>query len=237
MTRIALVDDDRNILTSLSIMLENDGYEVDTYTDGEAALTAFGQSQPDAAILDVTMPRMDGLDLLQRLRQLSEIPVIMLTSRDSETDTTLGLRLGADDYVTKPFSHRVLLERLRACQRRAEHEAPRDTVEASTETLVRGPLTIDPSRHEAIWNGSGVHLTRIEFELLRFLAERPGYVRTRQQLLELVHGESYHAEDRIMDSHIQRLRRKMRAVEPDFDAIQTVHGLGYRYIELEEAAI
>ena len=180
MNRIALVDDDRNILTSLSIMLENNGYVVETYCDGETALSAFDRRAPDAAILDVTMPRMDGLDLLQRLRQNSKIPVIMLTSRDSETDTTLGLRLGADDYVTKPFSHNVLLERLRACRRRIEMTSERVKEEKSKKPMVRGPLTIDPSRHSAHWKGTPVRLTRMEFELLSFLADHPGYVRTRR---------------------------------------------------------
>ncbi len=229
MERIALVDDDQNILTSLEIMLEHNGYEVDTYTDGESALNAFVQSAPDAAILDVTMPRMDGLDLLQKIRKRSSIPVLMLTSRDDDADAAIGLRMGADDYVTKPFSHRVLLERLRACRRRAELQTQDTGVEDPPQVVERGPLVVDPGRYTVTWDGADVRLTRTEFDMLLSLVERPGIVRSRDHLNELIHGEGMRAYDRNVDCHIQRLRRKIRVTDPSFDAIRAVHGLGYKY--------
>ena len=230
MDRVALVDDDRNILTSLAMMLEHEGYEIDTYADGETALSAFKDNVPDLAILDVTMPRMDGLELLQQLRKMSGIPVVMLTSRDCDADAAVGLRLGADDYVTKPFTHRVLLERLRACKRRADIQLSGEACEVVSEPLTRGPLVVDPDRHTVMWDGTDVRLTRTEFDMLFCLVERPEIVRSRDQLNELIHGEGARAYDRNVDCHIQRLRRKIRAVDPTFDAIRAVHGLGYKYV-------
>ncbi|MFP4043890.1 MAG: response regulator transcription factor [Rhodosalinus sp.] len=232
MSRIALVDDDRNILTSVSMTLEAEGFEVDTYNDGQSALEAFSRKLPDMAVLDIKMPRMDGMDLLQRLRQKTSMPVIFLTSKDDEIDEVLGLRMGADDYVKKPFSQRLLVERIRALLRRqelisgdavGEHEDVR--------TMVRGNLTMDPLRHAVMWKGQDVTLTVTEFLLLQALAQRPGFVKSRDQLMDVAYDEQVYVDDRTIDSHIKRLRKKMRAVDPEFSAIETLYGIGYRYNE------
>lgn len=234
MEHIALVDDDRNILASLSVMLENEGYRVDTYSDPEVALQEFGRHPPDMAILDVKMPRMDGLEVLRSIRSRSEFPVVMLSSRDDEADVVMGLRLGADDYVTKPFSPRVLLERLRAASRRAvQAEVP--VVADEGDQIECGPLVMNTARHTASWNGKSLRLTRNEFRVLQFLAERPGYVRSRQQLLDILHGDDLYAEDRTVDTHIKRLRTKLRTIDPEFNAIDTVYGVGYRLLRVETA--
>lgn len=232
MSRIALVDDDRNILTSVSMTLEAEGFEVDTYNDGQSALDAFTKRMPDMAVLDIKMPRMDGMDLLQRLRQKSTLPVIFLTSKDDEIDEVLGLRMGADDYVKKPFSQRLLVERIRALLRRKEALAGGETaVTEETKVMERGSLTMDPLRHAVIWKGQEVSLTVTEFLLLQALAQRPGFVKSRDQLMDIAYDDQVYVDDRTIDSHIKRLRKKMRAVDPDFAAIETLYGIGYRYNE------
>jgi two-component system response regulator ChvI len=228
MQRVALVDDDRNILTSLSVMLESEGYEVDTYSDPELALREVTRRPPDVAVLDVKMPRMDGFDLLRSIRQKSQMPVVMLSSVADETDMVMGLRLGADDYVTKPFSPRVFLERLRALSRRVERNA--EGPAAATRRLECGPLVMNDECHTATWEGKTLRLTRNEFRVLHFLAERPGYVRTRQQILDLLHGDDLEVDDRTIDTQIKRLRTKIRTVDPTFEAIDTVYGVGYRFL-------
>jgi two-component system response regulator ChvI len=228
MQRVALVDDDRNILASLSVMLESEGYEVDTYSDPELALREVTRRPPDVAVLDVKMPRMDGFDLLRSIRQKSQMPVVMLSSVADETDMVMGLRLGADDYVTKPFSPRVFLERLRALGRRAERNA--EGPAASVRRLECGPLVMNDECHTATWDGKALRLTRNEFRVLHFLAERPGYVRTRQQILDLLHGDDLEVDDRTIDTQIKRLRTKIRTVDPTFEAIDTVYGVGYRFL-------
>ena len=233
MSKIALVDDDRNILTSVSMTLETEGFDVETYTDGQSALDAFTRSMPDLAILDIKMPRMDGMDLLQRLRQKSSLPVIFLTSKDDEIDEILGLRMGADDYVTKPFSQRLLLERIRSLLRRKDANEGKLIGEESEDTkvLIRGELSIDPLRHAVTWKGLSVTLTVTEFLLLQALAQRPGFVKTRDQLMDVAYDEQIYVDDRTIDSHIKRLRKKMRSVDNSFAAIETLYGIGYRYNE------
>lgn len=233
MSKIALVDDDRNILTSVSMTLETEGFDVDTYTDGQSALDAFSRSMPDLAILDIKMPRMDGMDLLQRLRQKPSSPVIFLTSKDDEIDEILGLRMGADDYVTKPFSQRLLLERIRSLLRRKDANEGNFVGEETEDTkvLVRGELSIDPLRHSVTWKGLSVTLTVTEFLLLQALAQRPGFVKTRDQLMDVAYDEQIYVDDRTIDSHIKRLRKKMRSVDNSFSAIETLYGIGYRYNE------
>ncbi len=233
MSRIALVDDDRNILTSVSMTLEAEGFEVETYNDGQSALDAFNHRLPDLAVLDIKMPRMDGMDLLQRLRQkTSTLPVIFLTSKDDEIDEVLGLRMGADDYVKKPFSQRLLVERIRALLRRQEVIANDDLGKVEeAKTMVRGDLTMDPLRHAVTWKGKDVSLTVTEFLLLQALAQRPGFVKSRDQLMDVAYDDDIYVDDRTIDSHIKRLRKKMRGADKEFSAIETLYGIGYRYNE------
>lgn len=232
MARIALVDDDRNILTSVSMTLEAEGFEVETYNDGQSALDAFNKRMPDIAVLDIKMPRMDGMDLLQRLRQKTSMPVIFLTSKDDEIDEVLGLRMGADDYVKKPFSQRLLVERIRALLRRQDvigGEVVEETED--NKVMVRGELTMDPLRHAVKWKGNDVSLTVTEFLLLQALAQRPGFVKSRDQLMDVAYDDQIYVDDRTIDSHIKRLRKKMRQADDEFSAIETLYGIGYRYNE------
>ena len=234
MSNIALVDDDKNILASVSMLLEQEGYHVRTYSDGAAALSALTTTPPDLAILDIKMPRMDGLELLRRLRQAQDLPVIFLTSKDEEIDELMGLNAGADDYIRKPFSQRLLLERVRAVLRRAEGKGapPANGVEAAKkEALVRGKLALDPQRHECTWDGKPVRLTVTEFLILQALAQRPGFVKSRDSLMDAAYDDQVYVDDRTIDSHIKRLRKKFKAVADDFDAIETLYGVGYRYRE------
>lgn len=225
--RIALVDDDQHIITSVSLMLDAEGFEVDTYSDGEQALIGLRRRPADLAILDIKMPRMDGMELLSKIRENSHLPVIFLTSKDDELDEALGLRMGADDYITKPFSQRLLLERVRAVLRRAEQ-----TDQTSSESAINiGQLSIQPDRHSCTWRGDDVKLTVTEFLILSALAKRPGVVKNRDQLLDAAYGETTYLDDRTIDSHIKRLRRKFRDVDPEFDSIETLYGVGYKYIE------
>jgi len=232
MPTIALVDDDRNILTSVSIALEAEGYRIMTYTDGASALDGFRTSQPDLAILDIKMPRMDGMETLRRLRQKSDLPVIFLTSKDEEIDELMGLNAGADDYIRKPFSQRLLLERVKAVLRRNEgHKGTGAPGEAKKEALVRGRLALDPQRHECTWEGKPVRLTVTEFLILQSLAQRPGFVKSRDNLMDSAYDDQVYVDDRTIDSHIKRLRKKFKAVDDNFDAIETLYGVGYRYKE------
>jgi two-component system response regulator ChvI len=232
MATIALVDDDRNILTSVGMLLEQEGYHVRTYADGASALGALQATPPDLAILDIKLPRMDGLELLRRLRQSADLPVIFLTSKDEEIDELMGLNAGADDYVRKPFSQRLLLERVRAVLRRADARkngpAPAD---AKREALVRGKLALDPQRHDCTWEGKPVRLTVTEFLILQSLAQRPGFVKSRDNLMDAAYDDQVYVDDRTIDSHIKRLRKKFKAIDDSFDAIETLYGVGYRYRE------
>jgi len=225
---IALVDDDRNILASVSMALEAEGFDVRTFVDGEAALNGMSNAAVDLAVLDIKMPRMDGMELLKRLREHGNIPVIFLTSKDDEVDEVLGLRMGADDYIRKPFSQRLLIERIRTLLRRAEARGAEDDPTGES-VLVRGELMMDGDRHLCTWKGEPVTLTVTEFLLLKALASRPGYVKNRNQLMDAAYGESIYVDDRTIDSHIKRLRRKFKAVDSDFGEIETLYGVGYRY--------
>ncbi|EZP49074.1 MULTISPECIES: response regulator transcription factor [Sphingomonas] len=231
---IALVDDDRNILTSVSIALQTEGFLTRVYSDGETALKALTDNPPDLAIFDIKMPRMDGLELLRRLREKSQIPVIFLTSKDDELDEALGLAMGADDYIAKPFSQRLLIARIRAILRRTDvtASAAEDPAAAgAVEPLVRGRLSMDPARHRTLWAGEPVTLTVTEFLILETLAQRPGIVKTRNQLMDAAYHDDIYVDDRTIDSHIKRLRRKFRQVDATFDAIETLYGAGYRFSE------
>jgi two-component system, OmpR family, response regulator ChvI len=225
---IALVDDDKNILTSLSVALEAEGFTVRCYSDAGEALKALTAQPVDLAILDIKMPRMDGMELLGHLRKSGSMPVIFLTSKDDEVDEVLGLRMGADDYIKKPFSQRLLVERIRALLRRGE--IARGAVSGETEPVIqRGDLTLDPARHQCTWKSRDVDLTVTEFLILKSLASRPGHVKSRDQLMDGAYGEHIYVDDRTIDSHIKRLRKKFKDADPDFAQIETLYGVGYRY--------
>jgi two-component system response regulator ChvI len=228
---IALVDDDRNILTSLAMTLEAEGYQVRTYTDGESALHGLTAKPVDLAVLDIKMPRMDGLELLQRLRKQTALPVIFLTSKDEEVDELMGLRLGADDYITKPFSQRLVIERIRALLRRNELARGEGSGQPAGGVLARGSLALDENRHLCTWKGQPVQLTVTEFLLVKALAARPGIVKSRDQLIDAAYGENIYVDDRTIDSHVKRIRKKFRAVDSSFAQIETLYGIGYRYKE------
>ncbi len=227
---IALIDDDRNILTSVSIALQAEGFLTRVYADGESGLKALLENPPDLAICDIKMPRLDGLELLRRLREKSVLPVIFLTSKDDELDEALGLALGADDYIAKPFSQRLLIARIRAILRRVEitRETP-DTGQSVADAIVRGRLEMDPARHRVHWDGHNVSLTVSEFMILEALASRPDVVKSRNQLMDVAYQDDVYVDDRTIDSHIKRLRRKFRQVDSGFDAIETLYGAGYRF--------
>ncbi|WP_195909629.1 response regulator transcription factor [Rhizobium tubonense] len=241
MLTIALVDDDRNILTSVSIALEAEGYKVETYTDGASALDGLLARPPQLAIFDIKMPRMDGMELLRRLRQKSDIPVIFLTSKDEEIDELFGLKMGADDFITKPFSQRLLVERVKAVLRRASSReaaasaggsgAPKTGAVLQARSLERGQLAMDQERHTCTWKGEPVTLTVTEFLILHSLAQRPGVVKSRDALMDAAYDEQVYVDDRTIDSHIKRLRKKFKMVDTDFDMIETLYGVGYRFRE------
>ena len=232
---IALVDDDRNILASVSIGLQAEGFATRVYSDGATALKALLENPPDLAVCDIKMPRMDGFELLRQLRAKSALPVIFLTSKDEETDEALGLSLGADDYITKPFSQRLLVARIRAILRRTElvraEAADGETTPLADSlqgaAIVRGALEMDPARHRVTWQGQPVSLTVTEFLILEALATRPGVIKSRNQLMDAAYSDDVFVDDRTIDSHIKRLRRKFRVVDPDFAAIATLYGAGY----------
>jgi len=232
MSKIALVDDDRNILTSVSMTLEAEGYDVVTYTDGASAFQALSNDLPDMAVLDIKMPRMDGMELLRRLREKTDMPVIFLTSKDDEIDEVLGLRMGADDYMRKPFSQRLLVERIRTILRRREALKTTPGVGEENDTLMtRGSLSMDSLRHTVTWKGDNVTLTVTEFLILQSLAQRPGFVKSRDNLMDVAYDDQVYVDDRTIDSHIKRIRKKFRQVDGEFAQIETLYGIGYRYNE------
>lgn len=233
MRKIYLVDDDENILTSVSMFLENEGYEVKCFHDGVSALEVLKNDPPDLAVFDIKMPRMDGLELLRRLRQTSNLPVIFLTSKDDELDEAIGLSVGADDYIKKPFSQRLLGERIKAILRRASLtniEMP-EPDEGGNKVMKRGKLTLDSNRHACSWDGTPVKLTVTEFLILEALARRPGFVKSRDQLMDAAYDDQIYVDDRTIDSHIKRLRKKFRKTDKEFDGIETLYGVGYKYRE------
>jgi len=237
---IALVDDDRNILTSVSIALQAEGFITRIYTDGQTALKAFADNPPDLGVFDIKMPHMDGMELLRRVREMREgvgaMPVIFLTSKDDELDEALGLAMGADDYIAKPFSQRLLIARIRALLRRQDLargvalSGPGEG-EEDAPLLERGRLVMDPARHKVRWDDKDVTLTVTEFLILEALAQRPGVVKSRNQLLDVAYQDDVYVDDRTIDSHIKRIRRKFRASDDQFDAIETLYGVGYRFGE------
>jgi two-component system response regulator ChvI len=232
MPTIALVDDDRNILTSVSMALEAEGYRIMTYTDGFSALDGFDLSPPDLAILDIKMPRMDGMETLRRLREKSDLPVIFLTSKDEEIDELFGLKMGADDFIRKPFSHRLLVEHVKALLRRSgskDGTAPKETDAAKV--LERGHLRMDPERHSCTWKNEPVRLTVTEFLILQALAMRPGVLKSRNALMDAAYDDQVYVDDRTIDSHVKRLRRKFKETDDSFDMIDTIYGVGYRLKE------
>lgn len=233
MANITLVDDDENIVASVSMALESHGHKVTAYHDGATGLEALESSPPDLAILDVKMPRMDGMEVLRRLRQTSTLPVIILTSKDEEIDEILGFNLGADDYIHKPFSQRLLIERVKALLRRSGTEADESDSpgDIAGRAIRRGKLSMDPARHECTWEGRPVKLTVTEFLLLQALAQRPGFVKSRDNLMDAAYDDQVYVDDRTIDSHVKRMRKKFRVVDPEFDAIETLYGVGYRYRE------
>ena len=232
MAAITLVDDDEHITTSVALALESHGHKVTAYHDGATGLAALESDPPDLAILDVKMPRMDGMEVLRRLRQTSTLPVIILTSKDEEIDEILGFNLGADDYIHKPFSQRLLIERVKALLRRAGVEGETESdAEGGSKAIRRGKLLMDPARHECTWDGKPVKLTVTEFLLLQALAQRPGFVKSRDNLMDAAYDDQVYVDDRTIDSHVKRMRKKFRVVDPEFDAIETLYGVGYRYRE------
>ena len=228
MAEIVLVDDDANILASVRIALEADGFRVRSYTDGHSALAALEDQPADIGVFDIKMPRMDGLELLKKLRQNSTMPVVFLTSKDDEIDEVFGLKMGADDYITKPFSQRLLIERIRAVLRRSAARADTPAA-ASKSTISQGHLHLDHERHDCLWKNRPVNLTVTEFLIIDALAQRPGVVKSRDSLMDAAYDDQIYVDDRTIDSHIKRLRRKFRAVDTSFDAIETLYGVGYRY--------
>ncbi len=231
MPTIALVDDDRNILASVSIALEAEGYRTMTYTDGVSALDGFKTSPPDLAILDIKMPRMDGMELLRRLRQKSDVPVIFLTSKEEEIDELFGLKMGADDFIRKPFLQRLLVERVKTLLRRSTSKDGANPKEAGPKVLERGQLRMDPERHICTWKSEAVTLTVTEFLILQALASRPGVVKSRDALMDAAYDDQVYVDDRTVDSHVKRLRKKFKSVDEAFDMIETLYGVGYRFKE------
>ena len=225
---IALVDDDRNILTSISIALEREGFKVQTYIDGESALIGLTRTPPDLAILDIKMPRMDGEELLKKLRKKTSMPVIFLTSKDEEVDELLGLKLGADDFVKKSggFSTKVLIERIRVQLRKKDNK-----IEENKNIISHGKLKLDPSQLECEWDGKELpdKLTTTEFLIVKELSKRPGIIKERSQLMDVAYREDTDIEDRTIDSHVKRIRKKFKRIDPDFSAIETRYGSGYRW--------
>ena len=223
--KIILVDDDSNILASVSVALRAEGWDVETYPDGEKGLIALQRNSPDIAVLDIKMPRLDGMELLKKLRVFSDVPVIFLTSKDDEVDEAIGLRMGADDYITKPFSQKLLIERIRAVLRRSSLKNSSEP----NKMIQRNELSLDPDRHLCLWKGMEVRLTVTEFLILHSLVFRPGLVKNRDQLIDIAYGETIYVDDRTIDSHIKRMRRKFRFSDKGFDRIETLYGVGYRY--------
>ena len=225
LNKIALVDDDQNILTSVSLALESEGFIVDKYQDGEQGLNGIKRRPPDLLVLDIKMPKLDGMEVLERLRKQSNLPVIFLTSKDDEVDEALGLRIGADDYIKKPFSQRLLIERIKALLRRVNISN-----EIDPEALItRGDLVMDTSRHSSKWKDDDVKLTVTEFLILKDLSQRSGMVKNRDQLMDAAYGETIYVDDRTIDSHVKRSRKKFKKVDDKFSAIETRYGSGYRW--------
>src|SRR5450756_45474 len=228
---ILVVEDEPKIAELLKLYLEREGYQVEIASDGEAALEAFHRGGPELAILDLNLPVVDGLEVCRQIRKESDLPIIMLTARDEEADKLIGLELGADDYITKPFSPREVIARVRAVLRRAAPAQPQQP----QETLRAGELMLDPERHELRRGGAVLDLTPTEFRLLEVLMRNPGRVYSRLQLLDLVQGEAFEGYERTIDAHVKNLRSK---IEPDPQRpthVLTVYGVGYKFAERSDA--
>ena len=225
---IALVDDDRNILTSVSMALENEGFKVQTYLDGESAYIGITRTPPDLAVIDIKMPRMNGEELLKKLRKKTDIPIIFLTSKDEEVDELLGLKLGADDFVKKSggFSIKVLIERIKVQFRKRDQNVP-----IGKNTIQQGKLILDPEQLECQWDSQALpdKLTTTEFQIVYELAKRPGVIKERSHLMTIAYRENSDIEDRTIDSHVKRIRKKFKKIDKDFSAIETRYGSGYRW--------
>ena len=228
MVKICLIDDDQNILASLSLALKSEKFDVEAYSDGITGLEALKDNNFDIAILDIKMPRLDGLEVLQKLRNSSDIPVIFLTSKDDEIDQLLGLKMGADDYITKPFSQKLLIERVKVILKRTSFSSIENTVNSDS-FIERGNLILNMDRHECHWKEERIKLTVTEFLLLESLVNRPGYVKNRDQLMSAAYSDDLYVDDRTIDSHIKRIRRKFKAIDKDFNSIETLYGVGYRF--------
>jgi len=228
MVKICLIDDDQNILASLSLALKSEKFDVETYSDGIAGLEALKNNNFDIAILDIKMPRLDGLEVLQKLRNSSDIPVIFLTSKDDEIDQLLGLKMGADDYITKPFSQKLLIERVKVILKRTSSSSKENQVNSDS-LIERGNLLLNMDRHECHWKNERIKLTVTEFLLLESLVNRPGYVKNRDQLMSAAYSDDLYVDDRTIDSHIKRIRRKFKAIDKNFNSIETLYGVGYRF--------
>ena len=228
MVKICLIDDDQNILASLSLALKSEKFDVETYSDGIAGLEALKNNNFDIAILDIKMPRLDGLEVLQKLRNISDIPVIFLTSKDDEIDQLLGLKMGADDYITKPFSQKLLIERVKVILKRTAFSNEENQINYDS-LIERGNLLLNMDRHECHWKGDRIKLTVTEFLLLESLVNRPGYVKNRDQLMSAAYSDDLYVDDRTIDSHIKRIRRKFKVIDKNFDSIETLYGVGYRF--------
>ncbi len=230
---VAVVDDEENIRETVAYALRREGYHVDLYGDGQDAWERLETRLPDVAVLDILMPRMDGLELCRKLRGQSEVlPIIFLTSKDEEFDRVLGLELGADDYLCKPFAMRELVARIKVLFRRLALAGTSAGPDAN-EAVALGALMLDLSRYQATWNEKPLSLTVTEFMLLHALARRPGHVKSRAKLMEECYPHDAYVSERTIDSHVKRLRKKFAQIDPDFDEIDTVYGLGYRYREHE----
>ncbi|MGI9379237.1 MAG: response regulator transcription factor [Methyloligellaceae bacterium] len=232
MATIALVDDDRNILSSLRMAFESEGYKINTYNDGASALNGMSTSPPDLAILDIKMPRMDGMELLKKIRKKSLLPVIFLTSKSNESDELYGLKMGADDYISKPFSQRLLIERVKSILKRAQPRDANGALSSKSKIIERGKLRLDPERHSCTWDGNGIKLTVTEYLILQVLAQRPGVVKSRDTLMDVAYEDQVYVDDRTIDSHIKRIRKKFKNIDDDFDSIETLYGIGYRFTEV-----
>ena len=228
MVKICLIDDDQNILASLSLALKSEKFDVETYSDGISGLEALKKDDFDIAILDIKMPRLDGLEVLQKLRNSSDIPVIFLTSKDDEIDQLLGLKMGADDYITKPFSQKLLIERVKVILKRTAISNNKN-IGKNDSLIERGNLLLNMDRHECHWKNERIKLTVTEFLLLESLVNRPGYVKNRDQLMSAAYSDDLYVDDRTIDSHIKRIRRKFKAIDNDFNSIETLYGVGYRF--------
>ncbi len=229
---IFLIDDDKNILTSVSMLLESEGYKVKTFSDGESGLKAILENHPDIAVVDIKMPRLDGIELLKKLRKTSDMPIIFLTSKVTEFDELLGLKIGADDYITKPFSQKILIERIRILIKRDELKNIKNNKIDDKNSLRVGNIFLDTEKYMCKWKNKTVNLTVTEFLLIKSLVENTGVVKSRDQLILSAFGEDKeNIDDRAIDHHFKRIRKKFKNADNNFNSIVTIYGGGYKFSE------